>query len=138
MIAIYKLCRRYAIRVQAEWVPRKLNVLADHLSRQIDEDDYMLNPTHFAALDILWGPHTVDRFASFETRQIPRFCSKWLSPCTEAVDAFTVNWQGENNWIFPPPFLIPKVISHMHTNKEDGTVIVPLWTSAPWWPLRTI
>ena len=98
----------------------------------------MLNPTYFAALDILWGPHTVDRFSSYKTRQIPCFCSRWLNPCTEAVDAFTVSWRGENIWVFPPPFLIPKVISHMRNNHEDGAVIVPLWTSAPWWPLLTL
>ena len=117
--------------------PRKLNTIADYLSRQTDHDDYMLNPLHFAALDIVWGPHTVDRFATFRTRQIPRFCSRWLNPCTETVDAFTVSWEGENNWIFPPPFLLPKVISHMHNNHADGTLIVSLWTSAPWWPLLT-
>lgn len=138
VIAIYKLCRQNAIRLYPEWVPRKHNIEADYLSRQTDQDDYMLNPLHFAALDILWGPHTVDRFASFNTRQIPRFCSRWLSPCTETVDAFTVSWKGENNWMFPPPFLIGKVISHLCTNEEDGTLIVPLWSSAPWWPLLTI
>ena len=137
VIAIYKLCRKFAIRLYPEWIPRKLNTIADYLSRQTDHDDYMLNPLHFAALDILWGPHTVDRFATFRTRQIPRFCSRWLNPCTETVDAFTVSWEGENNWIFPPPFLVPKVLSHMHNNHADGTLIVPLWTSAPWWPLLT-
>ncbi|CAB4014734.1 Hypothetical predicted protein [Paramuricea clavata] len=138
VIAIYKLCQQHAIRLYPEWVPRKQNSEADYLSRQIDPEDYMLNPLHFTALDMLWGPHAVDRFASFNTRQIPRFCSRWLSPCTEAVDAFTVNWSGENNWIFPPPYLIPKVISHMCANKEEGTLIVPLWSSAYWWPLLTI
>ena len=82
----------------------------------------MLNPTHFAALDILWGPHTADRLSSYKTRQIPRFCSRWLNPYTEVVDEFTVSWIGGNNWVFPPPSLIPKVISHMRNNHEDGTV----------------
>ena len=137
VVAIYKVCRQWAIRLYPEWVPRDLNKEADYLSRQIDKDEYMLNPTYFAALDILWGAHTVDRFSSFKTRQIPRFNSRWLNPCTEAVDAFTVNWVGENNWIFPPPFLIPKVLARMQHNHEDGTLIVPLWTSSPWWPLLT-
>lgn len=26
----------------------------------------------------------------------------------------------------------------MCKNHEDGTVIAPLWTSAPWWPLLTL
>ena len=89
------------------------------------------------ALDILWGPHTVDRFSSFRTRQIPRFCSRYLNPMTEQVDAFTADWSGEMNWMFPPPYLVPRVIRHMRYGGEDGTLIVPLWTSAPWWPLLT-
>ena len=114
VLAIFKLGRKWAIQLYPEWVPLELNKQADYLSRQTDEDDYMLNPTYFAALDILWGPHTVDRFSSYKTQQIPHFYSRWLNPCTEAVDAFTVSWRGENNWVFPPPFLIPKMISHMH------------------------
>ena len=87
--------------------PWELNIEADSLSRQVDYDDYMLNPDIFAALDILWGPHTVDRFSTFKTRQVPRFCSRWLNPCAEGIDAFTLPWAGENNWMFPPPYLIP-------------------------------
>ena len=71
VIAIYKLCRQHAIRLYPEWVPRKQNSEAGYLSRQIDPDDYMLNPLHFAALDMLWGPHTVDRFPLAEDTFIP-------------------------------------------------------------------
>ena len=95
----------------------------------------MLNANIFAAFDILWGPHTVDRFASFHSRQIPRFNSKWPSPATEGIDAFTISWKNENNWLFPPPAFIPKVLRHMEGGVEDGTLIVPLWKSFPWWSL---
>ena len=95
----------------------------------------MLNPDIFAALDILWGPHTVDRFSTFQTPQVPHFCSRWLNPRTEGVDAFTLCWSGENNWIFPPPYLIPRVLKHMEHGMETGTLVVPLWTSASWRPL---
>ena len=57
----------------------------------------MLNPNIFAAADILWGRHTIDRFSSFKTRQLLRFCSRWLNPCMEVLDAFSVRWSGENN-----------------------------------------
>ncbi len=133
-VALYQLCHQFGVRLQAEWIPREFNDEADQLSRQTDIDDYMLNPTYFAALDILWGPHTIDRFSSFRTRQVPRFCSQYLNPMTEQVDAFTADWSGEVNWIFPPPYLTPKVIQHMMYGGEDGTLIVPLWPSAPWWP----
>ena len=95
----------------------------------------MLNPDLFATLDIMWGPHTVHRFSSFRSRQVPRYCNRFPNPGEESIDAFTTTWSGENNWLFPPPFLVPKVIKHLKFSEADGTLIVPHWESAPWWPL---
>ena len=55
----------------------------------------------------------------------------------EYLDAFTANWSGENNWLFPPPCIIPRVLKHLLFSRANGTLVVPLWTSAPWWPLLT-
>ena len=55
-VANYTLCGQHSICLEPEWIPRELNIEADSLSRQVDYDDYMLNPNIFAALDILWGP----------------------------------------------------------------------------------
>ena len=58
---------------------RSENFCADLFSKDIDKDDYILNPPHlFAAADVRWGPHTIDRLSSFKTKQIPRFSSGWL------------------------------------------------------------
>lgn len=134
-VAIYSLCHEAGIRFSAEWIPRHFNFKADYWSKVVDTDDWMLNPVHFRQLDILWGPHTVDRFASHNSFQLPRFCSRWWCPGTETVDAFTVSWGGENNWLVPPVFLIPRVINHMKLGREQGTLIIPFWQSAHWWPL---
>ena len=95
----------------------------------------MLHPDIFAVLDVMWGPHSIDRFSSFRTRQIPRFCSRWASTFSEAIDAFTVSWSDENNWLFPSPYLIPRILRHLKFAKFVSALIVPFWTSAPWWPL---
>ena len=42
-------------------------------------------------------PHAMDRFANHENTQLPRFNSRFWCPGTEAVDAFSVSWAGENN-----------------------------------------
>ena len=42
---------------------------------------------------------------------------------------------GENNWLVPPIFLIPKVLNHLVASGGRGTLIVPTWPSAPFWPL---
>ena len=134
-ILLYKICRKHNIRLSVEWVSRNQNETADALSRCDDPDDYKLDPSVFRAIDQLWGPHTYDRFASMITTQLPRFSSKYMNPKCDSTDAFTVCWLGENNWLLPPPYLIPRVIRHMSANKEYGTLLIPYWPSAPWWPL---
>ena len=43
----------------------------------------------------------MDRFASEHNAKLPRFNSRYLAYGTEAVDAFTVDWSGENNYWCP-------------------------------------
>ena len=64
----------------------------------------------FAKLDALWGPHTIDRLADVYNRQIDRFNSRFWNPESEAVDAFTCNWEDEINWLSPPVYVISRVI----------------------------
>ena len=63
-ILIYQICRQHNIRLTVEWVNRDENEKADELSRLEYQDDYMLDPSCFQMVDHLWGPHTVDCFAS--------------------------------------------------------------------------
>ena len=135
VVDIFKLCIEFNNQLVPEWIPGGDNQWADVVSKDLDRDDYMLHPDIFAVLDVMWGPHSTDRFSSFCTRQIPRFCSRWVSLFSEAIDAFTVSWSDENNWLFPPPYLIPRVRRHLKFVKFDSTLIVPFWTSAPWWPM---
>ena len=86
-------------------------------------------------LDSIWGPHTVDRFADWNNCQLPRFNSRCWSPSSEAVDTFTTDWCRENNWWCPPLSLVPRVIAHAKACRATGTLIVPEWKSALFWPL---
>ena len=134
-LRVFKACICYNIRLEPEWIPRDRNQLADYYSCTVDYDDWHIDPSVFAELDALWGPYSVDRFASSYNKQVERFNSRFAYPGTEAMDAFTVDWHGENNWWCPPPSLIPRVISHAETCKAQGTLVVPCWESAPFWPL---
>ena len=134
-ILLYKICREHNIRLSVEWVSRDQNEAADALSRFNDPDDYKLDPLVFRAIDQLWGPHTYDRFASMIATQLPRFSSKYMNPECDLTDAFTVCWVGENNWLFLPPYLVTRVLRHMLAYEQHGTLIIPYWPSAPWWPL---
>lgn len=130
-VEIYKLCQKNSIRLSVEWVSRDNNEQADALSRAQDANDYSLDPLVFQQLDEKWGPHKVDHFASVHTKQLSRYCSRFVNPGCEAVDAFTIWWGRENNWVFPPSYLITRVLQHMAEGNEFGTIIIPEWQSAP-------
>ena len=58
----------------------------------------------------------------------------WTLGC-EHANAFSRDWAGENNWLVPPVYLISSTIRHLLTCSAVGTIIVPYWPSAPFWPL---
>ena len=132
---VFTLSMSNHIHLEPEWIPRELNEKADYLSRIIDFDDWKLNPAVFAELQQMWGPHTIDRFASCNNAQLTRFNSRHWSPGTEAIDAFTSHWGGENNWWCPPVVHVPRVIRHAQACGAVGTLVVPCWLSAPFWPI---
>ncbi|XP_065195395.1 uncharacterized protein LOC135826722 [Sycon ciliatum] len=134
-LALFRICIRQGITFRAEWIPREENERADFFSKVKDQDDWQLAPDVFLMLDRKWGPHTIDRFATPQNAQMQRFCSRWWSPGCTSVDAFSVSWNDENNWIEPPIHLIGRTIRHMQACHADGTLILPFWPSATWWPL---
>ena len=40
-----------AIRLQMAWIPREKNQQADHLSRLVDHDNWMVNPYIFQGIE---------------------------------------------------------------------------------------
>ena len=46
----------------------------------------------------IWGIYTIDRFANSTNAKLSRFNSLLCNVNTEAVDAFSQNWSGDNNW----------------------------------------
>ena len=89
----------------------------------------------FSHLENIWGPHSVDRFACSYNAKLTRFNSRFVQDGPRAVDAFTRDWSPENNWLVPPIALVSMVLRHMSDRKAMGTLVVPLWKSAYFWPL---
>ena len=134
-MAIFELCFQHGIKLEMEWIPRAKNELADYISKMQDYDDWMIDPSMFTFFDMRWGPHTVDCFASEGNHQLPRFHSRFLCPSSQAVDTFTVSWRDEICWLAPPLYLVCRAIRHAEQCKAKGTLVVPLWKSAVFWPL---
>ena len=134
-VQAFALARSKQIALTVLWVPRTLNLAADELSRLVDCDDWMLVPEFFALLDTIWGPHHIDRFSSHATNQLPRFNSRFACPNSEGVDCFNFHWRSIHNWLVPPPRLVPAAVRHLQRCQATGTLVVPYWPSASFWPL---
>ncbi|GLC39197.1 hypothetical protein PLESTM_000862900 [Pleodorina starrii] len=134
-LKIFWWCKEHQVQLSVSWIPRELNEVADYFSKLKDGDDWKLNPVWFGVLDRKWGPHTVDRFASAGNAQLKRFNSLYRCPGAEAVNCFSQMWGKENNWCNPPFALVGRVLEFMKSQAATGTVVLPVWKSAVWWPV---
>ncbi len=63
-----------------------------------------------------------------------RFCSQFFHPEAEWVDALSLSWAGENNWVFPPTHLVGSAVAHLRAYGAYATLVCPHAPWAPWWP----
>mmetsp|Transcript_38654 Transcript_38654/g.65061 ORF Transcript_38654/g.65061 Transcript_38654/m.65061 type:complete len:728 (-) Transcript_38654:46-2229(-) len=133
-LQIFEFCVAAGISALWVWIPRKLNAWSDALAGLYDKDDWMLHPWVFAAIDRLWGKHTIDRFASDLNHVVELFNSYFWCPGTGGVNAFgQADWLFHNNWCNPPFWLIGRLIMFLREIGAAATIIVPCWPRQPWW-----
>ena len=119
------------------YLPGVQNVKADTASRwYIDHSEYQLLPDLFRKIDDRFGPFSVDAFASRANCQVRPFWSRWGDPEAAARDGLRQPWARHNLYMFPPYPLIPRVLSLLRDQRVlSATLVAPLWTAQPWWPL---
>ena len=129
---VFEISQSSNISMSIQWIPRELNERSDYLSHCRDSDYWSVQELVFKYLDEKWGPHTIDRFASFNNTQCTRFNSRWWVPGKLAVDALGQFWgKPEVNWAVPPLRLIPQILKKIEKENAICTLIVPEWPSAP-------
>ena len=136
--AIFELCFKNKINLVVDWIPREQNTDADLVSRladRVDIDDWQITQEFFTLLNNRWGPFTVDLFANYYNAKCEKFYSLFYSPRSHGVDAFRYDWSQENALMVPPIPLIPNALAHARLCRSQGVLVVPLWTSANFWPV---
>jgi hypothetical protein len=123
------------VTLRAEWLPGVDNTEPDRLSRLSVAEEWTVARSVFRALDGVFGPHTVDRFASRANAQLPRYDSRLADPSAEATDALSVDWRADNNWVAPPFRLLGPTLLHIKRTRAWATVVAPVWRAAPWFAL---
>ena len=135
---IFMLCFNNKVNLEVSWIPRSLNERADAVSRladSVDVDDWGLTQGFFSLINNRWGPLTIDLFANFYNAKCDRFYTMFYSPDSLGVDAFKFSWAGENALMVPPVTKIGMVLRHAELCRCKGVLVVPLWTSAVFWPM---
>ena len=69
-----------------------------------------------------------------ENKKVEQFNSQFWCPGTASIDAFAYDWSHDINWLVSPVYLIPQVLKYMRNCKAKGTLVVPKWESALFWP----
>lgn len=131
--SLFLFCRQHDITLRAQWLPGSSNTRADRLSRMPDPTDWTLADDAWSMIDIVFGPHSMDRMASLNNAKTRRYNSRFRDPAAEAVDCFTQDWTNDNNYVCPPFALIPRILRLIEEQHATATIIVPVWPSAWWW-----
>ncbi len=144
MLEIDNFCLQHNIDCHTIWVPRSLYYDADAMAKICcgDHFSYSLLPEIRDYIQASFGEHTIDRFASCNNVQVAsrRYYSKFYESEATWLNAFSCHWKFspsgtlENKWIHPSYNMIGRVCLYLIRCQAIGTVILPVWPLAPWWP----
>ena len=67
----------------------------------------------------------------------PNSFPRFWNPNTSGVYFFFQSLRGENCLVVPPVGIVPRVLHYLKSQQAVGTLVVPLWPSAHFWPLIT-
>lgn len=128
---LFMILEAQQTHIRAVYIPSEENP-ADALSRKKPANsDWQLNPEIFAECCQIWGTPTIDLFASFQNKQLPRFTSYNPQPQAVGVDALSRSWT-EFSWVNPPFAIIHRVLNKIIEDQATVIMVIPIWTACPW------
>lgn len=135
-----KWAEKRHLKIRAEYLDTTSNWQADALSRAPrDSTDWMLSPAIFQKIEQMYGPHTIDLFATYQNTQLESYSSRYPDPGAVMIDSLSPanNWADFKNPYANPPFaIILQVLGKLrsHVKQITVTMIAPVWPSRPWFP----
>ena len=135
------LTDKHCITYIPAYIPTHLNVEADYLSQ-----DWMLLEWHIlpqvAQVGFgLWGLPEVDLLASSHSTQCQHYYTleSPLPLGALELNAFNHPWKFQVDYVFPPPVLVPLVLSkflaeHVKGQLRHLILLVSCWMEALWLP----
>ena len=131
---VLRLCEVSNIHLLLQFIPGKLNVLADSLRSQVIGSEGTLCLEAFSQLLRQW-PATVDLFATAHNHCLPVYFSPMVDPQSAGTYAMLQNWDGLQAYAFPPFSLISRVLAKVWQSRGlELTLVAPFWPQHPWFP----
>ena len=128
-------CTSQNMWISAAHIPGTQNTEADTFSRNFNEaTEWKLNTHLFQKISSIFGNPTLDLFASCINHQIDRYNSWKPDRKALAIDAFSINWNTELYYIFPPFSLLEKVTARIYRDKTKAIIVIPKWPTQDWYP----
>ena len=137
---ILSLTDKHGITLLPAYIPTHLKVEADFLSWDWLLLEWHLLPQVAQASFHLWGLTEVDLLASYSTQCQHYFTLKTPLPLGAlGSNAFNHPWNFQVSYVFPPPALVPLVLSKFLAEHVNGQLrhllqVAPCWMEAPWLP----
>ena len=127
---VLRFCESHRIHLLPQFIPGKLNVLADSLNRksQVICSEWTLCSEAFQQLLCCW-PATIDLFATTPNYCLPVYSLPMVDPQSVGTDAMLQSWEGLQAYAFPPFGLIPRVLTKVRQLRGlELTLVAPFWT----------
>ena len=138
---ILSLTDKHGITLLSAYIPTHLIVEADYLSwDQLLLEWHLLSQVAEAAF-CLWGLPEINLLVFSRSTQ----CQHYFTLETPlplgalGLNAFSHPWTFQVSYVFPPPALVPLVLSkflaeHVNSQLRYLILVVPCWMEAPWLP----
>ena len=108
--------------------------LADFAGKFKNTDGWSIDDVSFQALQLISGSlFTCDVFAHSSNSRCRKFYSLVPSFGTSGINAFSMSWEADNNFVCPPMKEIVYVIRHILANPCKGVLVVPHLPGARFW-----
>ena len=103
---------KHKIKITVEYLPSKLNIIADWESRNArDQSEWKLSPKIFQMICKKWGTPDMDLFASRISHQVQAYMAWKPDPGSRATDALQESWKHLFPYAFLPFSLIGRVLA---------------------------
>ena len=120
------------------FIPGKINIAADKLSRVLNENtEWSLSPKAFSIIQTKFPEVSIDLFASHLNSKLPNYCSWFPDKNAKFCDAFSIAWSGFCGYAFPPFSMIGRVLRKVELERCQLVIVVPEWKTQYWFSKLT-